>query len=223
MCFEKKSTEQIIIDGYKEVRGKLQTVPVNKDVISYSCKIDGNIPKGWEELENEIMILAKQQSTSKVPNISHIPDDKIADFSYPSCYRILDLLKYAILKASFPEYLNDSKLKFENDTPSHFASVDVENFERILYLPEISTDEEGRYYIQSGYHKRLWDSTIKSVENPKLFLDTIEPIWYENKTISPLLAAKSLGQKEGVLGKIEEADNVEWENTKEGNKERNGK
>ena len=61
------------------------------------------------------------------------------------------------------------------------------------------------------------------MENPKLFLDAIEPIWYENKTISPLLAAKSLGQKEGVLGKIEEADNVEWENTKEGNKERNGK
>lgn len=209
LCFKEDSTEQAIVNVYKEVDDlNMEIIPSKLDIIGYSISIDGDIPKGWERFDDEIKMLAKQQSTSNVPKISHIPNDKITDFSYPRCKRIFKLLNYAILKATFPEYFKNSRLKFidrYHDDP--FSDVRIENPDFNLLREEMLKDNEGKYYITLDY-------------NTTLSLDTIDKIWSSNdkkETISPYSAVKSLVMKEGVLAEISraEANNTVLEGGKE--------
>ena len=198
LCFKEDSTEQAIVNVYKQVDDlNMKIIPSKLDIIGYSISIDGDIPKGWERFDDEIKMLAKQQSANNVPKISHIPNDKITDFSYPRCKRIFKLLNYAILKATFPEYFKDSRLKFIDryyDEP--FSDVRIENPDFNLLREEMLKDNEGKYYLTLGLG-----------HNTKLSLDTIDKIWLSTKKkISPYSAAKSLVMKEGVLAEISRAE-----------------
>ena len=94
-----------------------------KGVANYSWELSGDIPEAWKDLPEKFSGLARKQSFSSLPYSHMASPDTICDFDYSLAVpylRIAQLMKYAMLKATYPDVIDKYKLSFDGANPGRF-------------------------------------------------------------------------------------------------------
>ena len=84
---------------------------------NYSWNIDGDIPDEWRDLSERFKELSQKQVYSDLPYSYFVKSDRICSYDYSYAIkandRISQLMKYAILKATYPDIIDKYKLSFD--------------------------------------------------------------------------------------------------------------
>ena len=108
LCFKQESADQIT-RGLEKYR-----------IANYSWSINGDAPDAWKDIPEKLSRLSNLQSCSSLPYSHSIMPNTICDYDYSLFlphYRIAELMKYAILKATYPDIMSKYRLGFDGANP----------------------------------------------------------------------------------------------------------